>query len=168
MDTTRRGFLRGRLDGGTQPIRPPWSLSESLFIESCTRCGDCIKSCESDVLKIGDGGFPEFHADSKGCNFCEKCVQSCKTGALSFATSDVPWTVKALIGTSCLARQKVICRTCGERCETSAIRFHLQKGGVSFPQIDLANCNGCGMCVADCPTHSITLHPIEMVEESLL
>lgn len=167
MDPTRRSFLRGRTERGAQPVRPPWSLSETRFTNLCTRCGDCIQRCETGVLQKGDGDFPEIRFGSGGCNFCGKCVQACKPGALRLTAGEKPWLLKAVIGTSCLARQKVVCRTCGERCEAGAIRFRPERGGVAMPQLDLAICNGCGMCAADCPSRAITLHSTENFEEAL-
>jgi ferredoxin-type protein NapF len=151
MDTSRRSFLRSRT--GRKPVRPPWSLAESLFTERCTRCGDCMQLCET--IQKGDGGFPEIRFDLSGCSFCEKCVIACKTGALSLTTA--PWLHKAFIASSCLTLQKVICRTCADRCDAGAIHFRLEKGGIATPQLDPAKCNGCGMCIADCPVHAIAL-----------
>jgi ferredoxin-type protein NapF len=168
MDVLRRSFLRGKLERSTMPVRPPWNVPESLFTQLCTRCGDCIQQCETGILKKGDGGFPETFFDEAGCSFCEKCVQACKSGALRLIDGATPWQLKAFINASCLAQQKVVCRTCGERCETDALRFRLEKGGVATPQIDLDRCNGCGMCVADCPVHAITLHSTEHLEEALV
>ncbi len=165
MDSSRRSFLRGRPHRNTVPLRPPWSVPELLFTKLCTRCGDCIQHCETGVLQKGDGGFPETFFDSGGCNFCKKCVQACKPGALRLINGAAPWLLKAFIGSSCLVQQKVVCRTCGERCETGALRFRLEKGGVATPQLDLDLCNGCGMCVADCPTRAITVSPTECIKE---
>lgn len=168
MDTSRRNFMRGSSGGSMMPVRPPWSLPESLFTQLCTRCGDCIQHCETGILQKGDGGFPETLFDSGGCSFCEKCVQACKPGALRIMTGTTPWQLRAFISSSCLAQQKVVCRTCGERCEVGALRFRLEKGGVATPQINLDICNGCGMCVADCPSHAIAVHTTEHLEEVLV
>lgn len=168
MDASRRNFLRGSPEYHTTPVRPPWSVSESLFTQLCTRCGDCIQYCPTGILQKGDGGFPETFFDAGGCSFCEKCVQACKSGALRLIDNAAPWLLKAFIITSCLAQQNVVCRTCGERCEANALRFRLEKGGVAKPHIDLDLCNGCGMCVADCPGHAITLHSTEYTKEAAL
>ena len=166
MNTSRRNFLRGRLERNMTPVRPPWSVPELLFTMLCTRCGDCIQHCETGVLQKGDGGFPEIHFDSNGCSFCEKCIQVCKPGALRLLTGATPWLLKAFIGSSCLTQQKVVCRTCSEHCDVGAFHFLQERGGVAKPQLDLNVCNGCGMCVAGCPSHAITLHTTENFEES--
>lgn len=71
-----------------------------------------------------------------------------------------PRALRAGIGDGCLARQGVTCRTCGERCETGAILFSLCPGGVAIPQISTDACNGCGECIADCPSGAIGLLPL--------
>jgi ferredoxin-type protein NapF len=69
---------------------------------------------------------------------------------------------KAVITAGCLTRNRVVCRSCGETCETSAIRFRLAPGGVSTPEIALAACNGCGDCVPACPVRAIAMRePIQ-------
>ena len=63
----------------------------------------------------------------------------------------------AVIAAACLALNRVVCRTCGESCAPGAIRFRIEAGGVSAPQVDLAACTGCGDCVPACPVAAITL-----------
>ena len=65
----------------------------------------------------------------------------------------------ARIGEDCLARQRVVCRTCGETCEAGAIRFVMQPGQVAQPEILPESCTGCGDCLADCPTLALALIP---------
>lgn len=166
-DLSRRSFLRARPRGDTAPLRPPWSLSETAFIERCTRCGVCIERCETGLLHKGSGGFPEARFDSGGCNACGECVRVCTPGAIRRGEGSPPWDHKANIGDACLARQKVVCRTCGEHCEAGAIRFRLEKGGVALPRLDPSLCNGCGMCVASCPSRAIHFRSVESLEETL-
>jgi ferredoxin-type protein NapF len=160
MDPRRRSFLRGRLAGASMARavpRPPWALDEAAFSDACTRCGDCVKACPQQVLRAGDGGYPQIHFDARGCTFCGECVRACTTPALSRPRSEAPWSLKASIGAACLALQRIECRVCGERCDARAIRFRPTLGGVAQPVLDAAACTGCGDCVAPCPTRAITV-----------
>lgn len=63
----------------------------------------------------------------------------------------------AVISSACLARNRVVCRNCGELCAPRAIRFAPAPGGVSVPEVDPRACTGCGDCVPACPVSAITL-----------
>ena len=162
MDPHRRSFLRGQVGaaaGADMPAlsRPPWALAEAAFAQACTRCGDCIKVCPQQVLVAGDGGYPRISFEQRGCTFCGDCVRACATPALSRPMTQPPWSLKAAIGTSCLALQRVECRVCGELCEAGAIRFRPTLGSVAQPVLDATTCTGCGDCVAPCPVGAITV-----------
>ena len=158
----RAQFLRGDFSGRSAPIRPPWSLAEDVFVEDCTRCGDCIRACPQQILDKGRGGFPQVDFSRGECLFCGECVQVCTPGALAGwspqADSDTAWSVRARIADRCLARQGVECRSCGDACETAAIRFRLVAGGVSQPLLDVTACTGCGACYSVCPVQAIELN----------
>jgi ferredoxin-type protein NapF len=77
------------------------------------------------------------------------------TGSPSSADPSLPRT--AAIARACLARNRVVCRSCGEICAPGAIRFLLGPGGVSAPEVNAETCNGCGDCVRACPVAAITL-----------
>ena len=47
------------------------------------------------------------------------------------ASADPSRPRKAMIAASCLARNRVVCRSCGERCEARAIRFVPALGGAA-------------------------------------
>jgi ferredoxin-type protein NapF len=66
---------------------------------------------------------------------------------------------RLVIGDACLARRGVECRVCGEACDTGAIRFRPQRGGIAQPQLTLQACTGCGDCVPVCPVGVITVAP---------
>lgn len=76
------------------------------------------------------------------------------TGRLA---SGAPASAKAAIGERCLARNRIVCRSCGERCEARAIRFAPALGGAADPIVDVERCTGCGECVPVCPVAAITL-----------
>lgn len=162
MEYSRRIFLTGRRSEGKVAFRPPWAREETKFLESCTRCGDCVKACETGLLNVGDGGFPEagFKTEHAGyCSFCGACVTACQPGALQHEEGKVPWSQSISFAPNCLARSGVVCRTCFERCEEGAIRFPLRLGGVASPVLEDSRCTGCGACLADCPTHAISMLP---------
>ena len=160
MDNARRFFLRGQFSKPPQarPPRPPWAGdNDVLFVEKCTRCSACITSCPTSVLKLGDGGFPEVSFQTNGCDLCGKCAEACQPQALTQTPATPAWTWVAEISAACLAQQQVECRVCGEFCDQQAIRFKPRLGGVSTPQVQPANCTGCGHCVSKCPTQAIQM-----------
>jgi len=155
----RRQLLRGRLHPQSLPVRPPWACQEDEFVRLCSRCDACIDTCWAGILIRGSGGFPEADFHSSGCDFCADCLKACKTGALSAAppAPSLAWRQRASIEPSCLSLNGIVCRSCGDACDTDAIRFQLQTGGRATPLLDSERCNGCGECFAVCPNDSISL-----------
>lgn len=159
MDPSRRGFLRGRLSPAPLPARPPWALAEAGFLEQCSRCGDCSKVCETQIIRLGPGGFPVLDFSHGGCTYCRRCLDTCQPKAL-IDTGKGPWVSqnhpKALIGNHCLAHKQVECRSCGEHCPVEAIRFFPRPGNASLPVVQ-GSCDGCGQCIKPCPANAISL-----------
>jgi ferredoxin-type protein NapF len=156
---SRMDFLRGALKGRKDSVRPPWAADPPAFTTLCDGCGHCMRACKSHIVVAGRGGLPEIDFRRGACTFCGDCVAACPTGALSRIKMSVtaPWTLVPEIDGACLAKQGVVCRTCGDRCEPRAITFRLAPGGVARPVIDAAECTGCGECVAACPVQAIAL-----------
>jgi ferredoxin-type protein NapF len=152
LDHGRRRFLTGRKVTDT-PLRPPWSLAEDSFLEACTRCGDCLSACPEGILISGSGGYPEISFTTGECTFCRHCVEACEQSA--FDTGGLPWSAKAQIDESCIARQQVLCQLCRECCEANAIRFPLTLGRVPTPVVVAEQCSGCGACVSACPVAAV-------------
>ncbi|MCB1858683.1 MAG: ferredoxin-type protein NapF [Gammaproteobacteria bacterium] len=159
---SRMQFLSGNF-GGAVPIRPPWALEEDRFIECCNRCGECITRCPHGIINEARGKFPVMDFSHAGCDFCGECVSACQPGALSFGVGEArkPWLLKARILENCLSLNGVICRSCGEACESESIRFRLHLGGKALPVIELDSCTGCGECYAVCPVKSIAISPLD-------
>lgn len=159
VDARRRGFLRGRpaTSGDARP-RPPWALQPDIaFTSACTRCGDCLRACPPQVLRAGDGGFPEISFATAGCSLCGDCSRACVTGAIQAARPEpaFPWTVQAQ--DHCLARRGVECRVCGDFCDTRALRFVPTLGGIAQLQVLAERCTGCGECQPSCPVQALTM-----------
>jgi len=152
----RRAFLRGT-SRAALPLRPPWSLADSLFTDRCTRCGDCAAACPETLIARGDGGFPEIDFRRGECTFCGACADACKAEA--FGPRDVaPWRLEPVIADACLARHDVHCEVCRDACAAGALRFR-PRAPVPLPEPVADLCTGCGACVSACPVAAIALRP---------
>jgi len=152
---SRRDFLRGRRSPRSL-FRPPWAIDEALFTARCSRCDACVTACPEGIVHRGDGGYPELRFSDGGCSFCRECLRACEPGAL-VDDGGRPWSWVALIGEQCLAVRGITCRSCGDVCETSAIRFRPALGGRSEVEVDRQRCSGCGDCIRVCPEGVIGL-----------
>lgn len=92
------------------------------------------------------------------CTFCGNCAAACKHDAFDHLDS-LAWQLEVTIGEQCLCLRGVVCRTCGDACESAAIHFLIKTGGPSQPLIDNERCNGCGECLAVCPDRCISILP---------
>ena len=149
----RRLFIHNSRLSSTA-IRPPGAHQEAQFLDLCTRCGDCIRSCPTQIIVNADGGYPGLDFTVGQCTSCFRCVHSCTANALLPSLVDTR-PLQAVIGPACLANTGVECRICGEACEAQAIRFRPTAGGVTHPYFDAGQCSGCGACIAPCPTQAI-------------
>ncbi|OAN13910.1 ferredoxin-type protein NapF [Photobacterium jeanii] len=154
FDRGRRSLLSRRRTPSIP--RMPWVVDEETFVDQCTRCNKCQSACEENIIIKGDGGFPTVDFNRGECTFCGDCAEACPE-PLFRPTTETAWDVKAQINQQCLAQHNVECRSCGDMCEVMAIRFQLQPGRVAQPQLESDVCNGCGACVATCPSSAITM-----------
>jgi ferredoxin-type protein NapF len=164
MSASRRGFLTGRLSAVRRhEQRPPWAIDAAAFEARCTRCGDCVRACPTGIVVAGGGGFPKVDFGRGECTFCGDCAMACTAAVLRREAGATPWSLTVTIADTCLAGHGVECRVCGETCDTGAIRFRPQLGGVARPQLEAARCTGCGACYAPCPVSAIALaNEVEM------
>ncbi|WP_419811932.1 ferredoxin-type protein NapF [Bacterioplanoides sp.] len=158
IDHSRRALFRARTVV-PNTIRPPWSLTEKLFVESCSRCHECVSVCAEDIIVKGDGGFPEIDFSQGECTFCQDCVNTCSTTALQKSNKlEAFQGLSITLSEKCLNRQGIVCQSCKDMCESRAISLVWRR---SVPEININNeaCNYCGACVSGCPTEAITISP---------
>lgn len=160
-DEKRRTFL----GGGQLEIRPPWALATEDFFKKCSGCLHCLEACPEGIMIADRFGYPLVDFGLGPCTFCGACLACCPTGAL-VDQGGPPWRHQAAVAAGCLNGSGVLCRICGEECETRAISYPLRDQGFSRPVLDRQRCTGCGACLRLCPVAAITMIiPSGRVEE---
>jgi MauM/NapG family ferredoxin protein len=155
-------------------IRPPGALKEEDFINTCVRCGQCMKVCPTNALHplLFEYGFdpafspvliPRIGYCEKNCN---QCSEVCPSGAIRKITRKEK--EKIIIGTAYIIKDLCLpwseqkeCLVCEEMCPTSkkAIIFkdeyqinkHGKRVRVKLPIVLENLCIGCGICENKCP-----------------
>ncbi len=150
---SRRQILTAKLQSLPAVLRPPWTGDD--FETRCNACGDCITACPRNILRADARKLPFVDFANTGCDFCGECARSCEAGAIGESAS--PWDLEVKVLARCLAVQGTVCRSCEEICDEEAVSFRLGLNGKSYPVIDMNTCNGCGFCIAPCPTRAIAI-----------
>ncbi len=138
-------------------LRPPGAVAEADFLAGCTRCGDCIRACPHQAIRLAPerlrsaAGTPFIDPIEQPCLMCADtpCITACTPAVLRRQPeAPVPAIGLARIATvDCLAHQGTTCTTCSERCPVEgAIRL---TGNRPLVVPDL--CTGCGICHHVCP-----------------
>ncbi|WP_341665555.1 ferredoxin-type protein NapF [Vibrio sp.] len=148
----RHFFFQDKSEGALLDL--PWLARPASFTDICTRCSKCLNACETQIIVLGDGGFPKVDFSRGECTFCHQCVDVCSE-PLFRSTAEQAWAEKAVVNPTCLAKQNIECRSCSDSCESMAITFKTTLGKVAQPTLNAAACNTCGACVSVCPASSI-------------
>jgi ferredoxin len=155
-------------------VRPPGGRQESDLLALCSRCGQCMKVCPTNVLQPAisraglEGVFtPEMDYRVAYCDWsCNECGKVCPTGAIMPLALEVKRTTK--IGRAYIDRNRCIpwadyktCLVCQELCPIPDKAIALRevevddpRGGrvkLGRPEVLVERCIGCGICEAACP-----------------
>ena len=138
-------------------LRPPGALNEEDFLSQCSRCGECVKVCPAQCIKIdpngvAGGGAPYIVPDDMPCVLCEglMCQNVCPTGAIQ----PTP-LILVDMGTAewreefCARTRGEPCTVCIDQCPIGSKAIELVNGRVTVFD---SGCTGCGVCQHYCPT----------------
>lgn len=133
-------------------VRPPGAVAESLFLERCTRCADCVEACPyGAVTVLPELGTPAVVPSEKACYLCDDfpCIHACETEALV----PLPAPEQARMGLAvvssrhCTAEQG--CNACVSQCPVQALTMDFDALRV---RVSEERCVGCGLCEQTCKT----------------
>ncbi|HEY1684033.1 MAG TPA: 4Fe-4S dicluster domain-containing protein [Tepidisphaeraceae bacterium] len=147
-------------------LRPPGAAEEKIFAEKCTLCGDCVRVCPVQAIKIDPtkeiaGGLPYIDADVSPCTVCSGlyCMHSCPTEALvPVSMRQIKMGLARWDSTTCLRSKGESCTACVDECPLGSAAIEIL--GPTVHVID-RGCVGCGVCQHVCPTapKSIVVSP---------
>jgi len=157
-----------------QLIRPPGARRETDLLAICTRCGQCMKVCPTNVLQPTvfsagwDGVFtPRMDYRIAACEWsCNECGKVCPTGAIERLT--LPAKRKTVIGRAYIDKNRCIpwsdyktCLVCQELCPVPVKAIVINTAEVTAPngakltlgrpEVVAERCIGCGVCQSVCP-----------------
>jgi ferredoxin-type protein NapG len=140
------------LDRRSDWLRPPGAVADALFLERCTRCGDCLKACPYGSIKPHpQDGFPIILPDETPCWLCQDfpCIDVCATEALLpvAQVEDIKMGIAKISQHDCTAGQG--CNACVSRCPVHALSMDFLALRLEVRE---ERCVGCGLCEQTCKT----------------
>jgi len=136
----------------TDWLRPPGAADEALFLERCTKCGDCANVCPHGSITFHQqNGTPVIFADQAPCYLCDDmpCITSCATEALLpvGGPEQIRMGLAFVSHRICTAGQG--CHACASKCPTNALSMDF---GAQRLEVATERCVGCGLCEQVCRT----------------
>ena len=134
----------------TDWLRPPGAVDEELFLDRCTKCGDCLPACPYASIKNDLAtGYPVIFANESPCHLCDDfpCISACETEALLPVgdRAEVRMGMAVVSRADCTADQG--CRFCLTKCPVGALSVDFLD---AYPVVDKEKCVGCGICEQVC------------------
>ncbi len=173
----------GRCKGGDRHaslLRPPGAVPAWQFPQLCLRCGNCVRACQAEIIRIDQepdtlGGWltPIVVFETDYCREdCNLCMRVCPSGAIVHA--DLEEKRAAPIGLAhinmdrCIMAMGPECRAmCMESCPYEAIQLHEWsfEDDRRYPIVENSQCPGCGACAIACtPMNAIVVRPLPPME----
>jgi len=152
-----------------QIIRPPGSVHELRFNETCRRCGECVKACPAEAIfpltaSFGEAeGTPAIDPSRSPCVVCEglQCTHVCPSGALLpvYEPHLIAMGLAEVYTPLCVRSDGKDCTECVDRCPFGEVAIRFDDSG---PPTVAEGCTGCGVCEFYCPTtpKAITIRPV--------
>jgi len=157
MDLSATTPLKSHAPKQTVWHRPPGALEGKNFTDVCSRCGECVKVCPAQCIKIdttaekGEGA-PYIEPNDMPCVMCEGllCMHTCPTGALRpIPIQDIDMGTARWREETCVRTIGENCTICVDQCPMGTAALELNGNRVVVKE---DGCTGCGVCQHYCPT----------------
>src|SRR5262249_18382118 len=131
-------------------LRPPGALvPDQKFLDTCSRCGECVKVCPAQCIKIDSTGksgkgAPYIDADAMACVVCDGllCMPACPTGALALTPlADIDMGTAVWREATCVRSTGENCTICVDRCPLGSVAIELNGNAI---EVHPDGCIGCG------------------------
>jgi ferredoxin-type protein NapF len=163
-----------RRERNARLIRPPGGRDEDELLAFCSRCGQCMKVCPTNVLQpsVSEAGLegvftPQMDFRVGPCEWsCNECGKVCPTSAIRPLSLDAKR--RTVIGRAYIDRNRCIpwadyktCLVCQELCPVPEKAIIINAAEVTAPggkhiklgrpEVIAERCIGCGVCENACP-----------------